>query len=143
MKVEDAVAKVQNDVKEYEYELINAKLNLDAIEIESKLAQTFSKEVGLWEETAALKVVKQHIKSINETVTNRQVLIDRDEAMHKPLLEKWFNAAADDVLNRPNSSDTLKHLSSTMKDDLNDGKNDDEERKHLQVRPKIGLPVSN
>ena len=42
MKIEEEVQAAQRDVKEYEYELINAKLNLDAIEIDSTLAGCFS-----------------------------------------------------------------------------------------------------
>ena len=38
MKVEEEIQVAQHNIKDYEYDLINAKLNLDAIEIESKLA---------------------------------------------------------------------------------------------------------
>lgn len=55
---------------QWDIDVMNAKLNLDAIEIESKLAQCFSQGVGLWEETHALRVVKQKIESVNETIMN-------------------------------------------------------------------------
>ena len=131
-----------HDTQQYEFELINAKLNLDAIEIESKLAQCFSAEAGLWEETAALKVVKQKIESINETITNPQLLHDRDDAKLGPLQEKWFNAT-DQLINRAKKEKALGHLSSALQDELKDDMTQDESKKHLQIRPKIGHEVTD
>ena len=102
-----------HDTQQYEFDLATAKLNLDAIEIESKLAQCYSAEIGLWEETAALKVIKQKIESINETIMNPQVLHDRDDAKLGPLQEKWFNAT-DQYINRAKKDKSLGHLSSAL-----------------------------
>ena len=72
-------------------DLYNAKLNLDAIEIKFRMPQCYTEAVGLWDEPAAMKVILQKISQINETVTNPQVLLDRDALKHRPLLEKWNN----------------------------------------------------
>ena len=49
-------------MQEYQIGLINAKLNLDAIEIKNRLPQNNTEDINLWEETAALKVVKKKIE---------------------------------------------------------------------------------
>lgn len=78
-------------MQDFEFDLITNKLNLDSVEIKSILPKSHTEGVGLWEETAALKVIKQKIESINETVTRPELLFEKDEIKHRPLLEKWNN----------------------------------------------------
>ena len=56
-QVKGKIEAALHDTQAFEFDLINAKLNLDAIEIQSKLAQCYTAEADLWEETAALRVV--------------------------------------------------------------------------------------
>ena len=88
-KMLEKIKAAQDNILDLEHELITAKLNLDAIEIQSILPNSSTQDVGIWEETAALKVIKQKIVSINETIMNPHLLFEKDEIKHKPLLEAW------------------------------------------------------
>lgn len=67
---------------------------------------------------------------------------DRDDAKLGPLQEKWFNAT-DQLINRAKKEKTLGHLSSAIQEELKDTAQQDDSRKHLQVRPKIGHEITN
>jgi len=112
-------------MQEYQIGLINAKLNLDAIEIKNRLPQNNTEEINLWEETAALKVVKKKIEEITDTITNPQLLFEKDKEKHRPMLEKWNNATRD-IINRAKTGKSIKHLSNTLSDSLKDTIQQDE-----------------
>ena len=76
-------------------DLANAELNLDAMEIEHKVAQNYTADTHIWAETAALKGVLQKIESLKETAKNPEILLAKDEAKHKPVIDKWINATTD------------------------------------------------
>jgi len=73
---------------------------------------------------------------------NPQLLHDRDEAKLGPLQEKWFNAT-DQLINRAKKDKALDHLSSALQDELKDTITEDDSKKHLKIRPKIGHEVTD
>ena len=108
MGVIDTVKHAKHNLQEYEFDLVNAKLNMDVVEIEQTLPSSHTEGVGLWDETVALRIIKQKIASINETVGRPEVLFERDAIKHKPLLDKWNNkepvkvSFVDSLLTSPN-----------------------------------------
>ena len=57
MKIKDKIEDAIQDISNYEMDLANAELNLDAMEIEHKVAQNYTADTHIWAETAALKGV--------------------------------------------------------------------------------------
>ena len=143
MAVKEEIEIAQHDINDYEINLYNASLNLDAIEIEHRLPQCYTQGIGIWEEAPALKTIKQKIKNICEIVSDPDQLLKADEIKHAPLLEKWNNTAGD--LNKAQTMKTFKHMSSSVKEELQDktGFTAVEGKQHWQVRPKIGHEVSD
>ena len=111
------------------------------MEIKHKVAQNYTADTHIWAETAALKGVLQKIESLNETAKNPEILLAKDEAKHKPVIDKWINATTD-LFKRYQTEKNLKNLSSAMKDDLQTTddmrKMKNAENNHLHLRPKIG-----
>ena len=101
-------------IEELEFSTVNMKLNLDAIEITSELPKSHTQEIGLWEETAALKVIKRKIELINETLTRPELLKEKDEIKHRPLLEKWNNSSGEQQ--KQKQQKILNKMSTTLKD---------------------------
>ena len=116
MAFKEEIEIAQHDINDYEINLYNASLNLDAIEIEHRLPQCYTQGIGIWEEAPALKTIKQKIKNICEIVSDPDQLLKADEIKHAPLLEKWNNTAGD--LNKAQTMKTFKHMSSSVKEEL-------------------------
>ena len=106
----------QQMIDEMEFSTVNMKLNLDAIEISSQLPKSHTQEIGLWDETAALKVIKRKIELINETLTRPELLKEKDEIKHRPLLEKWNNSSSE--FQKQKQQKILNKMSTTLKDDI-------------------------